>query len=342
MSVFSLAFYKPAFQWLDTHSQKEDAIYANSSKVQWIRLLPFLTLHLMCLFVFKVGWSPIAVGTAVFLYFARMFAITGFYHRYLAHKTYKTSRWFQFLFAFLGNMSSQRGPLWWASHHRDHHRTSDEAEDIHSPRQHGFWSSHMLWFSKPMNYATKKTGIKDFLRFPELTFLDRYDIIAPMVLGFMVFVFGMALEKYFPGLHTNAFQMLIWGFFISTVALAHGTFTINSLAHVWGKRRFETTDDSRNNFWLAILTMGEGWHNNHHHYANSVRQGFYWWEIDVTYYLLWGLSKLGLVWDLKPVPKRLLTPQTEPVAGIIPTAAPAWTAIATAKVSNPIQPQAVV
>ena len=301
-----LLMLKPALQWLDSHSEKEALPPEQAQAIQWGRLMPFLTLHLICLFVFKVGWSPVAVGVAVFLYAVRMFAITGFYHRYLAHKTYKTSRVFQFMFAFLGNMSSQRGPLWWAAHHREHHRNSDETNDIHSPRQQGFWMSHMMWFLRPMNFETKKEGIKDFMRFPELVFLDRFDIIAPTVLGFLVFGLGMFLQRFFPGLHTNGPQMLIWGFFISTVVLAHGTFTINSLAHVWGKKRYDTTDDSRNNFWLAIITLGEGWHNNHHHYANTVRQGFFWWEIDITYYLLWTLSKVGIVWDLKPVPARLL------------------------------------
>jgi stearoyl-CoA desaturase (delta-9 desaturase) len=171
----------------------------------------------------------------------------------------------------------------------------------------------MLWFSKRENSTAQSRRLKDFARYPELMFIDRFDFLAPLCLGFALLGFGKALAHFAPGLHTSGGQMVIWGFFVSTVALYHGTFSINSLGHILGRRRFKTEDDSKNSLLLALITLGEGWHNNHHHYANSVRQGFRWWEIDVSFYLLWGFSKLGLVWNLKPVPDHMLEPQTDAV-----------------------------
>jgi stearoyl-CoA desaturase (delta-9 desaturase) len=261
--------------------------------VTWTRWLPFLTVHLICLAVIWVGWSWIAVATAVAMYLIRMFAITGFYHRYFSHKTFKTSRPFQFVLALLGNSAMQRGPLWWAANHRQHHVHSDGEKDIHSPVQHGFWWSHLGW-------------ITDLARFPELRFLDRFDVLVPAALGTAMFALGAALNRMAPELGTSGPQMLIWGFFISTVVLAHATFSINSLTHMFGWKRYPTDDESRNNFWLALITLGEGWHNNHHYYPTATRQGFFWWEIDFTYYGLLLLEQFGLIWELKPVPERVL------------------------------------
>ncbi len=272
---------------------------------EWSRLLPFIALHAACLGVIWVGWSPAAVGIAVSLYFLRMFAVTAFYHRYFSHRTFSTGRWTQLLFAVIGNSAAQRGPLWWAAHHREHHRHSDTPEDIHSPHTHGFIWSHMGWFTSREAFATNVKAVPDLAKFPELRFLDRFDILVPVLLGVGLFGLGWGLERWAPSLGTGAWQMLVWGFFISTIAVYHATYTINSLSHLVGTRRFETADSSRNNFWLALITLGEGWHNNHHFNPGSVRQGFYWWEIDVTYYVLLGMSKLGLIWDLRPVPARV-------------------------------------
>jgi stearoyl-CoA desaturase (Delta-9 desaturase) len=261
-------------------------------RVEWLRTLPFLGMHLMCLGVIWVGVSTTAVVVAAALYVARLVAITGFYHRYFSHRTFRTSRAVQFVFALLGTMAVQRGPLWWAAHHRHHHAHADEEHDSHSPIQHGFWWSHMGWFMNRSNFATRGELINDLTRYPELRFLDRFDIVPPIALAVVLFVWGGA-------------QMLIWGFFISTVVLYHVTFTVNSLAHRFGRRRYATSDGSRNNWLIALLTFGEGWHNNHHHFPGSVRQGFYWWEIDVTYYVLRAMAALGLVWDLKAVPARI-------------------------------------
>ncbi|MEY3411297.1 MAG: hypothetical protein RL593_873 [Pseudomonadota bacterium] len=236
-----------------------------------------------------------------------MFAITGFYHRYFAHKAFKTSRFVQFIFAFLAASSAQRGPLWWASHHRHHHANSDKPEDSHSPVQRGFFWSHISWFLTNKNFNSKNERVKDLLVYPELKFLDRFDVIAPLFLAASLYALGAALEIYAPHLQTSGLQLLVWGFVISTVVLYHMTFTVNSLAHVWGKRRFNTSDQSRNNSLIALLTLGEGWHNNHHHFPSAARQGFYWWEIDLTYYGLKILSALGLIWDLRKVPAEVLS-----------------------------------
>jgi stearoyl-CoA desaturase (delta-9 desaturase) len=212
----------------------------------------------------------------------------------------------QFLFAALGNASAQRGPLWWAAHHRHHHRFSDQPEDSHSPRQSGFLWSHMGWFFTRANFRTKHDLVKDWARFPELRFLDRFDVLMPALLFAGTYVLGEAIAHFWPQSGTNGWQMLVWGGAISTVVVFHATCSINSLTHVFGRRRFTTTDDSRNSLILALLTMGEGWHNNHHHYAVCCRQGFYWWELDLTYYLLRAMAAVGLVRDLRPVPPEVL------------------------------------
>ncbi len=290
--------------WAQSEELKRAAPRKNAARrVEWVRMLPFALLHLACLAVLWVGWSPIAVAVAVGMYLVRMFAITGFYHRYFSHRTFKTSRAGQFVMALLGASATQRGPLWWASHHRRHHQNSDKPEDVHSPLQHGFWWSHVGWISTADNFPTDLAAVRDLVRFPELRFLDRFDTLVPFATGAAMFGLGIALDALWPSLGTSGWQMLVWGYVISTVVLAHATFTINSLSHVFGSRRYETSDTSRNNPLLALLTLGEGWHNNHHHYQSSTRQGFYWWEVDLTYYGLVALSWLGLVWDLKPVPR---------------------------------------
>ena len=280
------------------------------TNIQWFAVIPFLGVHLMALGIFWVGWSWIAIAVCLGLYWLRMFAITGFYHRYLSHRSYKTTRWFQFLFAVLGNASAQKGPLWWAAHHRFHHQYSDQNLDVHSPTKRGFIYSHVGWIFDRRNAKTQLKLVPDLSRFPELRALDRFDVLIPILFGTATFGLGVLLEWRFPSLGTSGSQMLIWGFFVSTVLLAHSTFTINSLSHLFGGRRYETTDTSRNNLFLALITMGEGWHNNHHYYPTSARQGFYWWEVDLTYYGLWFLSKLGLIWDLKAVPGHILEPET--------------------------------
>jgi len=285
------------------------------ARVDWLRVVPFLALHLACGAVLWVGWSPTAVAVAVALYFVRMFAITAFYHRYFSHRAFKTSRVAQFLFALLGNTSVQRGPLWWAAHHREHHQNADTDSDPHSPARRGFWWSHVGWITAKANFATRLERVKDLARFPELCFLDRFDIVAPLLLFAGLYGLGELLAAFAPGLETNGWQLVVWGGVVSTIVLFHATFTINSLAHVWGSRAYETRDSSRNNLWLALLTLGEGWHNNHHFFPGSARQGFTRWQIDASYYALCALERLGIVWDLRPAPEHVLAQAPKPPQG---------------------------
>lgn len=281
-------------------------------RIDWVRVVPFVLLHVGCFGVVWVGASPFAVGVAVALFAVRMFAVTAFYHRYFSHRAFRASRGAQFAFAVLGAAAVQRGPLWWASHHRHHHVHSDGATDAHSARQHGFWWSHLGWFLARDSFATRLELVPDLARFPELRWLDRFDVAVPAALAIALLGTGFALEYAAPTLATSGAQLFVWGFCISTVAVSHATFTINSLAHRFGQRRYATRDESRNSLWLALLTFGEGWHNNHHHYPGAARQGFYWWEVDLTYYGLRVLSALGLIHDLRAVPAAVREARRSP------------------------------
>jgi stearoyl-CoA desaturase (delta-9 desaturase) len=255
-------------------------------------MLPFIVIHLCALGTIWTGFTPEAVACCAVLFFVRMFAVTGGYHRYFSHRTYKTSRVFQFVLAWIAQSSAQKGALWWAAHHRAHHLYSDQQGDLHSPVREGFWYSHFGWLFNDTS-ETDFARIPDLARYPELRFLNKFHLLPPITLGVATFLlFG------WPGLFV--------GFFLSTVLTWHVTFTINSLSHVLGKRRFATTDASRNNWFLAIITLGEGWHNNHHRFSSSVRQGLYWYEYDITFYILKALSWLGVVWDLRAVPQSVL------------------------------------
>ncbi len=227
------------------------------------------------------------------LYWLRMFAITAGYHRYFAHRAYKTGRSFRFFLGALGCCAMQKGPLWWAANHRDHHKYSDTDDDPHSPITRSVWWAHVGWVLAPAHDDASWEKIRDLSRYPELRFLDRYHYLPPFLLGVLVWL-------------AAGWTGLVVGLFVSTVLLYHGVFLVNSAAHLFGTRRYETTDKSRNNWWVALLTMGEGWHNNHHHYMTSARQGFFWWEIDVSYYILKGLEVFGVVWDVREPPRKLL------------------------------------
>jgi len=260
---------------------------------EWVLFAPFLILHIVPFAAIWTGTRPIDWIVCVALYFSRMLMVTAGYHRYFSHRTFKTSRWFQFVMAFWAQTSSQKGVLWWAAHHRNHHKYSDLPWDVHSPIQRGFWYSHVGWLNDRGTEVTHYNRIPDLTKFPELMWLNKYWLVPPITLGVVVYLL-------------LGWSGLLIGFALSTVLLWHGTFTINSLSHVFGRRRFATEDTSRNNWLLALLTLGEGWHNNHHHYMSSTRQGFYWWEIDIAYYFLKALSWLGIVWDLRPVPEEVL------------------------------------
>jgi stearoyl-CoA desaturase (delta-9 desaturase) len=261
-------------------------------KLSW-KTLPFGLMHLSCFAVLLVGVSLDAVILCVALYAIRMFALTAGYHRYFSHRSYKTSRVVQFAMALVGTMAMQKGPLWWAAHHRRHHKFTDNEGDLHSPAMQGFWWSHIGWVISRKYEETDWNAIQDFAKYPELRWLNKWHMIPGIVLAAACFFVG-------------GWSWLVWGFFVSTVILYHGTFSVNSLSHMWGSRRYKTTDDSRNNFFIALWTGGEGWHNNHHHYMASVRQGFYWWEIDFSFYVLKMMSWFRLVWDLRSPPRQLL------------------------------------
>ena len=267
-------------------SSDDDVAYPSS--------IGFLLIHAGCLAVFWTGLTWVAAVLASVLYLIRIFAIGAGYHRYFAHRAFRTTRIFQFCLAFLAQTSAQRGILWWAANHRLHHRHSDTAADVHSPVEHGFFYAHVGWIFVPRNNATNYTVVRDLTRYRELVWLDRHPYLPAALLAIMTWLIAG-----WPG--------LVVGFCWSTVAVWHATFSINSLAHVVGRQRYVTGDQSRNNWLLALLTMGEGWHNNHHAYQASVRQGFRWWEYDPTYYTLRFLSWLGFVWDLHVPPKAVIS-----------------------------------
>jgi stearoyl-CoA desaturase (delta-9 desaturase) len=266
-------------------SDHDDIIYPGT--------LPFVLAHLACFGAIWTGVPAGAVALAVGLYVIRMIAVTAGYHRYFSHRSFKTSRVGQFVLALVAQSAAQRGVLWWAAKHRHHHRYSDTEQDVHSPRHRGFWYAHLGWIFHPQHHDTDYALVADLARYPELRWLDRHQYAPAFALAA-----GVWLAAGWPG--------LVVGFFWSTVALYHGSFMINSLAHVHGTRRYVTGDDSRNNFWLALFTMGEGWHNNHHAYQRSTRQGFRWWEVDVTFYVLTILSWVRVVWDLGTPPPDLV------------------------------------
>jgi len=268
-------------------SMSTAAAPAREHRINWVTSAPFFAIHVFALvapFFVPFHWSYVVWALA--LYYGRMWAVTAGYHRYFSHRAFKTSRAFQFILAFLAETSAQKGVLWWAANHRHHHRESDQPADLHSPLQDGFWWSHVGWILSDDYVETREEAIRDFARFPELRFLNRFYLVPPVLLALALLLIG-------------GFPLLVWGFFVSTVVLWHGTFTINSLSHVFGSRRYRTTDTSRNNFLLALVTCGEGWHNNHHYHQNTANQGWFWWELDATFYVLKLLSALGLVSDLR-------------------------------------------
>jgi len=298
---------KFVMSWFD--NRVVEAKYLNvelhGKEIDWARVIPYIIIHLSLISLFFVGVSEIAIAIFLIMYGIRMFAITGFYHRYFSHKTFKTSRIMQFIFAVVGASAVQRGPIWWAAHHREHHMHSDTINDKHSPKAHSFFWSHTGWFLTKANFLTHTKMVKELSRFPELRLIDRFDVIIPIATCISLYFLGDFLLINHPSLNTSGVQLLSWGFVLSTVILYHSTFLVNSVAHLWGTTRYNTKDESKNNFLIALLTFGEGWHNNHHHYPGSARQGFYWWEVDLTYYLLKLMSALGLIWDIRTVSSNI-------------------------------------
>ena len=275
-----------------------------SDDFNWKQFMPFVLMHVALIGIWWTGFTVEAVALCVGLYVARVFGITGGYHRYFSHRGYKTSRAFQFFMAFLGATAFQKGPLWWSAKHREHHRDSDMPEDAHSPRQYGLFDAHVGWVYRDARTAPDMDLIQDFAKYPELRWLEKNQYAPGLLLALATWLIAG-----WPGLFV--------GFFLSTVLVYHATFTVNSLNHMIGRQRYLTGDDSRNNWLLAIITMGEGWHNNHHDYPSSARNGFFWWEFDMTYYFLKVLSWFGLVWDLRQPPETILANEKAPTQKMI-------------------------
>lgn len=266
---------------------------ADHGDIAYPSAIPFALVHLGCLAAFWTGVTWQALALCIGLYWLRMFGVTGGYHRYFSHRSYATSRPFQFILAVIAQSSAQKSVLWWAAKHRHHHLHSDTPEDVHSPRQSGFLYSHVGWIFARRHETADLSKAPDLARYPELLWLHRFELLPAALLAGLCFLIA-------------GWSGLVVGFLWSTVLVYHATFCINSLAHVRGSARYVTGDDSRNNILLALLTMGEGWHNNHHAYPSSVRQGFRWWEVDASWYILKLLAALGLVRDLKTPPVRVL------------------------------------
>jgi len=240
-------------------------------------------------------------------YITRVFALTAGFHRYFSHRSFKTSRLFQFVLAWVGTSSAQMGPMWWAAHHRHHHQHSDTEEDVHSPVVKDLFWAHMGWILCRSFGEIRVDRVKDLYKYPELRFIDRFHALPAISLGLVLYFIGSSLNTHYPQLGTSGWQLVMWGFFLSTALVYHVTFCVNSVTHVVGNKRFKNPDESRNSWWVAMLTFGEGWHNNHHRYPHSARQGMYWWEFDLTYLILRLLEKIGLVWQLKTYPKSIYT-----------------------------------
>jgi stearoyl-CoA desaturase (Delta-9 desaturase) len=274
-------------------AQPNAASAPSDADILYPSALPFLLVHLGCFAAIWTGVTWPAIALCVTLYWLRMFAVTGGYHRYFSHRAYATGRLFQFVLALLAQSTAQKSVLWWAAKHRHHHLYSDTEDDVHSPRHTGFLYSHFGWIFARRHDVADLSKVPDLARYPELRWLHRFETAPAFLLAIACFLIAG-----WPG--------VVVGFLWSTVLVYHATFCINSLAHVRGSKRYVTGDDSRNNLLLAIATMGEGWHNNHHAYPSSVRQGFRWWEVDATWYVLKLLAWLGIVRDLKTPPRSVL------------------------------------
>jgi stearoyl-CoA desaturase (delta-9 desaturase) len=255
--------------------------------------LPYAMVHVLALGWLWTGINARAVACFSVLYVLRVLGVTVGYHRYFSHRAFRTSRGFQFVLALLAECTAQKGVLWYVSHHRFHHRHSDTERDLHSPARRGLFYAHIGWIFDSTD-DTDLTNVRDLAKYPELVWIDRYWLLPPFVLAAAALV-------------TGGWPTLFFGFFFNTVVTWHLTYTVNSICHRYGSRRLETHEESRNNAAIGLLMFGEGWHNNHHGCARSVRLGFRWWEVDVGYYVIRALAALGVVWGLREPPSHLLS-----------------------------------
>ena len=269
-------------------TSRDPSTWAPNEHINRRSSIPFIALHFVPLLAFVTGVTWRAVWLAVALYFIRMVAITGGYHRYFSHRSYRLRRVPQFVLAFVGTTAAQKGPLWWAAHHRAHHKYADTERDIHSPIR-GFWWSHVGWILCDKYNATDSDAIKDFTKYPGAGLarqarLDR-------AVGARHCLLPLRRVERAP----HRFLCLHRG------AVARHLLCELARARM-GRRVYDTTDTSRNSAIVALITSGEGWHNNHHRYPWAARQGFRWWQVDVTYYVLRLFSFVGIVRDIRPVP----------------------------------------
>jgi stearoyl-CoA desaturase (delta-9 desaturase) len=260
-----------------------------------LAILIFWAVQASAVLVFFVPFTWGLLALWAVSHFSRAVGLTLAFHRYFAHRAFQMNRATRFFWAFVGTAAMQKGPLWWAGHHVNHHRFADREGDPHSPMVSGVYYAHIGWFlNDARNDRLEPTNpvVRDFSTAPEIAFLDRYFFVPPLLLATTMFLMG-------------GFTWLVWGFCVPTMTLAHATFAINTVNHMFGSRRFDTIDESRNNPLTALFAAGEGWHNNHHRYQRAARNGFYWWEIDLTWYAIRAMALLGLAWDLQPVPDRV-------------------------------------
>src|SRR5712691_10483887 len=258
-------------------------------------MVVFWAVQASALLVFAVPFSWPLVGLWAASHFLRAIGLTLAFHRYLAHRSFQMNRAARFVWAFFGTAAMQKGPLWWAGHHVNHHRYADRDGDPHSPAISGFYYAHIGWFlndAKHDRLEPTNPVVRDFSKAPELAWLERCYWAPPLAFAVALFLIG-------------GWPFFVWGFAVPTMTLAHATFAINTVNHLWGSRRFDTHDESRNNPLTAFFAAGEGWHNNHHRYQRAARNGFYWWEVDITWYVIRAMAAVGLAWNIQAVPARI-------------------------------------
>ena len=262
----------------------------HSSRLNWVTAGAFALLHagaLAALFLFT--WQAFWVALAL-LWITGGWGIGIGYHRQLTHRGYETPRWLECILTICGALALQGGPLFWVATHRIHHQNADRNGDPHSPRD-GWWWAHAGWLVRgdSMRNAALAPYVSDLRRDPLHCWLEKWHAVPFLVLSVILVGWGAVRGGTF-----MAASLVSWGIFLRTVVELHGTWLVNSAAHTWGRRRFTTRDDSTNNWWVALLTFGEGWHNNHHADPRCVRHGLAWYELDINWLCIHALHRIGL------------------------------------------------
>ncbi|MEM7064735.1 MAG: acyl-CoA desaturase [Cyanobacteria bacterium P01_B01_bin.77] len=270
---------------------------ANAQKppINWPTAIFMIAVHIITLLAFlptNFSWS--AVGVALFLHWVTgCLGITLGWHRLVAHRSFKTPKWLEYFFVFCGSLACQHGPIEWIGLHRHHHAHSDQAIDHHSSTK-GFWWSHMGWIFHEVPADSDVPRLtKDIANDPFYLFCENYFLLMQIILGVVLYAIG-------------GWSFVLWGIFVRLVAVYHCTWFVNSATHKFGYQTYDAGDYSTNCWWVAVVTYGEGWHNNHHAFQFSARHGLQWWEIDVTWMTIKLLSKLGLASRVKlPKPEDM-------------------------------------